>query len=504
MLMAKRSLLEELATLEKPDDFDIEDDERRDAFDSDDGSDNEADVANDHYVLVGKSKLRNNAPVLGGKYGGEKGSRKDFEQEEFSEPEMDDEEVTPDEELGSESDSGASLRANSDSEDDDEAGSDDDDDDDVMNRDSEDLQYKRKQLLGLMAQERKHIVNKLSENAMNDALKGYAIQSQHLVFDKIIDGRLKLQKAIQLANQLPFDQEVAQHEKLVTKKTSKYLDQACELCFNILDTVFALRNQLTEADKSGEPVALPKKRTYEDYNNTAKEMDDTLNQYRADVLTKWSAKVQNSQGLLAINQAKFKLINQSYEQQVQNNLGDMGRLMKRTRTNRRHTTPLGLDYYMKTRGGDDEVEEEDEEEDNPDIPKQVKQRDQSEIAGIFDDEDFYRVLLNDLVDKKLQSQNPTLGLTIVRTAQKAQKLNKNVDRAAQKDRKLRYNIHEKIANFEAPVNGLKWDDQQIDEFFAGLLGQKVNMNEDEAKDGDDAEAEEVEMKPSDDSIKLFG
>lgn len=504
MLMAKRSLLEELATLEKPDDFDIEDDERQDVFGSEDDSEKEDDVANDHYVLVGKSKLRNNAPVLGGRYSGEKSSRKDIEEEEFSEPDMEDEEEVSDEEAGAESDSGASLRANSDSDDDDED-DDEDENDMAMNGESEDLQYKRQQLLGLMAQERKHIISKLSENATNDALKGYAIQAQHQVFDKIIDGRLKLQKVIQLSNQLPFDAEVAEHEKLSSKKTSKYLEQARESCFNILDTVFALRNQLTEKDKSSEPVTLPKKRSYEAYNDTAKAMDDNLNQYRADVLTKWSAKVQNSQGLLAINQAKFKLINQSYEQQVHNNLGDMARLMKRTRTNRRQTTPLGLDYYLKSRGDaeDDAEAEDDDEEENPDIPKQVKQRDQSEIAGIFDDEDFYRVLLNDLVDKKLQSQNPTLGLTIVRTAQKAQKLNKNVDRAAQKDRKLRYNIHEKIANFETPINGWKWDDQQIDEFFAGLLGQKVNMNEDESKD-DEADAGEMEVKVSDDSIKLFG
>ena len=42
-----------------------------------------------------------------------------------------------------------------------------------------------------------------------------------------------------------------------------------------------------------------------------------------------------------MNANKFKTINQSFEQQVNNNLSDMDRLIKRTKLNRRNVTPIG-------------------------------------------------------------------------------------------------------------------------------------------------------------------
>lgn len=490
----KRSLLEELATLEKPDDFDIEDVDRHDQAER--GSDLELDeetVANDHYVKVGKLKLRQPVAPLGGKYTGAKLSRRDL-QDEFSAGSSDEEspleneesplenEESPDDESMDDdaagSDSGASLRANSD---DDELES---DSDAASDGEPEDLEYKRQQLAALMAQERTHLVNKLLETATADALKGFAVQQQHQFFDRVLDARLKLQKAVTTANQLPYDQAAA--ELVTTKKTPKHLDQAREQCYDLLDAVFALRSQLLGGS---DEVSLPKKRLFAEYNATTALYDAQLEHQRHEVLTKWSAKVQNSQGLLAINQAKFKTINQLYDQQVSNNLGDMARLVKRTKLNRRMVKPLGEARV--------EQEDEDEEEDeNPDIPKEQRVQ-LGELEGIFDDDDFYRMLLNDLVDKKIQDQNPTQGLTVMRTAQKAQKLNKNVDTKALKGRKLRYHVQEPIANFDAPRSGWAWDDQQIDDFFAGLLGQKVNMDEVE-------EVADDEVKVTDDSIRLFG
>lgn len=81
--------------------------------------------------------------------------------------------------------------------------------------------------------------------------------------------------------------------------------------------------------------------------------------------------------------------------------------------------------------------------------------------------------MNDLVDKKVQSSDPTTGITInLRSAQKVNKLKNNVDTKASKGRKLRYHIQEPIANFESSIGSWKWNDDQIDEFFASLLGQK--------------------------------
>lgn len=61
--------------------------------------------------------------------------------------------------------------------------------------------------------------------------------------------------------------------------------------------------------------------------------------------------------------------------------------------------------------------------------------------------------MNDLVDKKVQSSDPTTGITInLRSAQKVNKLKNNVDTKASKGRKLRYHIQEPIANFESSID----------------------------------------------------
>ena len=74
--------------------------------------------------------------------------------------------------------------------------------------------------------------------------------------------------------------------------------------------------------------------------------------------------------------------------------------------------------------------------------------------------------MNDLVDKKVQSSDPTTGITInLRSAQKVNKLKNNVDTKASKGRKLRYHIQEPIANFESSIGSWKWNDDQIDEFL---------------------------------------
>lgn len=76
-------------------------------------------------------------------------------------------------------------------------------------------------------------------------------------------------------------------------------------------------------------------------------------------------------------------------------------------------------------------------------------------------------------------------------------------------------MQEQIANFETSTGGWKWNDDQIDEFFASLLGQKVNMKEDEDDEDDDEEngeskeedanngSEEISLANGD-GIRLFG
>lgn len=534
--MAKKTLAEQIADLQKPEkEIDIENQEN-DPFshvnDSESDESEDEDLKKGHYVNVGKSKLRseNDKLVNDKKYKGTVADRKALfddereddekfsgsEEESLEGEEQYDENAESDEEdeeedgnsdeqdltdgevedgsgvdleQAEESDSGASLRANSDEES--EASEPD-------TEGEEDRDANREKIKLMMAKERKHIVGRLSESATQEALKGYAILQQHKLFDSLIDTRLKAQKALTSSNMLPGDHDTLVSEKLETEDTSDKIQKAEELCYSLLDKIMQLRSKLyTKENIVAEPVNYqPKKRSLLHYLEATEKYDNVLNKYRAQVLTKWLAKTQNSSGSTAMNANRFKALNQSAEQQVSNNLADMERLVKRTKLNRRQIKPLGWDYYInKTR----EVEE--PKQDDSEVPEtQSRSLNVQENESIFDDEDFYRVLLNDLVDKKIQSSDPTSGLQYAMRGAAQAKVKKNVDNRASKGRKLKYHVQEPIANFETPHNTLKWDDDQIDEFFASLLGQKVNMRE------DDSEEEAVDNEPTveENSIRLFG
>ncbi|CUM51821.1 Protein BFR2 [Debaryomyces fabryi] len=518
--MGKRSLAEKIAELSKPStEFDIEDNDlRNDVFDHNDDDDHlNSDLSDDetlkkqHYVSLDKSKLRKQSDNLnlGKTYGGKVTNRDDLYESEGSRSFDEEEDLE-----GSES--GISLKSNSESESEEDEDDEDDEDDEADSEDEDEakreegsnLTHKRSKLKELMSNERKHIVNRLSQSASNDAVKGYAILQQHKLFDSIIDSRMKVQKSLTNSNVLPIEKGILK-ERFATKKTDKYLNQAQEKCFDLLDSIIAIRSKLLKKDSVISSSELtkafnPKKRTLTDYLEVSGKQDTALEKYRSSVLTKWSSKIHNAAGSTAISSGKFKAINQSAEQQVINNLSDMDRLIKRTKLNRRQVKPLGYEYYTNQ----NEVTEQESIDDQADIPRENKQTnklDLSELANIFDDEDFYRVLLNDLVDKKIQSSDPASGLTVsLRSVQQAQKFKKNIDTKASKGRKLRYHVQEQIANFEAPRGAWKWDDTQIDEFFASLLGQKVNMNEVDEEDEEHNNEKEEEIINTNDSFKLFG
>lgn len=87
----------------------------------------------------------------------------------------------------------------------------------------------------------------------------------------------------------------------------------------------------------------------------------------------------------------------------------------------------------------------------------------TEDAEIFDDTDFYQLLLKALVDQRMVDSG-VAGSGAVRwtTAMRDAKKKKVVDTKASKGRKLRYQVQEKIQNFMAPMDNNGWHEQQIE------------------------------------------
>ncbi|CUM65537.1 uncharacterized protein PRCAT00003183001 [Priceomyces carsonii] len=542
--MAKKTLAEQISQFSTPQTgFDIEDAELgRDGFESDEEElssnfdDSDDELKKLHYVEVPKSNLRGvqSQPTMPKKYGGNRISRDELNnylneidsEEEVSNGGSDDYGSEPEEDAssGGDSNNGSNFSERSDEGDDDDASEDEVYNDEIESAYEEtpagksdeeeegngDRYSKKSKLKQILSNERKHVVNRMSNSTSSDALKGFAILQQLKFFDSIIDVRLKVQKSLLNSNLLPFNSDVVKSGALATNKTDKYISEAEDKCYDLLDSIFALRHQLLTKDSiTSEPRKIkPRKRTYDDYLGTSKKFDSILNSFRESALTKWSAKIQNASGSNALNASKFKVINQSAEQQVQNNLSDMDRLVKRTHMNRRRIKPLGVDLYFQNNKQETGTSEMDVNADIPIENESTNVSDLTTIDKIYDDDDFYRVLLNDLVDKKVQSSDPTSGFAINLTkANNSQKFKKNIDTKASKGRKLRYHVQELISNFEAPKASWKWDDNQIDEFFASLLGQKVNMDEQEDEDSErdsDSNNDDVTVTAGDNGIKLFG
>ena len=126
---------------------------------------------------------------------------------------------------------------------------------------------------------------------------------------------------------------------------------------------------------------------------------------------------------------------------------------------------------------------------------------ESDVVDVFDDTDFYQQLLRDVIDAKSGANGIIDGATEDwKAAQKLRKSRKAVDTRASKGRKLRsafhsryhslrninldtdvdllnrYEVHEKIQNFMAPITApsgasIAWHESQIDELFASVLGR---------------------------------
>ena len=87
-----------------------------------------------------------------------------------------------------------------------------------------------------------------------------------------------------------------------------------------------------------------------------------------------------------------------------------------------------------------------------------------EDVEVYDDSDFYQMLLKALVDQRMVDNANSGGASgAIRwtTALRDAKVKKAVDTKASKGRKLKYQVQEKLQNFLAPIANNSWNEHQI-------------------------------------------
>ncbi|CAR24863.1 rRNA-processing protein BFR2 [Lachancea thermotolerans CBS 6340] len=512
-------------------DYDIEDEDvfQHREHSGDELSESEDDTqAKSHYVSVGKSRLRDQGIALKDeKYSGQKGSRKalsegqsegesevdsESEIESESESEIETENKRRGSEPADESDGSSNSESDGKSDDGGDSESSEDSADEGVSADQGD--ERRRRLAALVQRDARDAVARLSDTTRRDAAKGLAVLQQTREFDRILDARIKLQKAVAAANRLPVSAQAWDGHLRESETNAALLSETMRLLEKVLAQTLDFRAELQDAAPTGSDAAATRKRTFSDLCEDSRGLDAKLREFRVAVLSKWSQRVAAASGQSVLAASKFKAIHQPAHVQVETQLADMPRLLRRTALNRRDVAPLGQSEHNIAGGGDvsnDTPAISDGPE--PDIPRDFdanarrgRTADTTTDSYVFDDEDFYRVLLNDLVDKKVAGASGDSAVAITSRATANKKLHKNVDTKASKGRKLNFTVQEPIANYEAPANGgLRWSDEQIDEFCAGLLGQRVSFAEDEKEEDRDAteETADGELLQAD-GIRLFG
>jgi protein AATF/BFR2 len=312
----------------------------------------------------------------------------------------------------------------------------------------------RAALRKMMAEEQKSVVATISQAAKADAAKGAAVKQQRSTFDALLNTRIRLQKALVASNLLSSSQQI-------DKEADDSSMQAAEFA------ALNLWNWLTSLRQSLQPMTESKKRTFTAMSSTSsakilaatEELDHSSLPLRRSTLDNWAQKTHSVTSISTRN----KLSNSNSQQPLTSILDahlsadKMETLVKRTQIPR----------SCNPASGQPNLHEED---------------------YIFDDTDFYRLLLRELVDQKMATSNSTAtnhaaangnGISIVdiTSLTREAKVRKKVDTKASKGRKLRYTVHEKLQNFMAAEDHGSWEPRQVDELFGSLLGRTVHLAE---------------------------
>ncbi|KAA8899507.1 apoptosis-antagonizing transcription factor [Sphaerosporella brunnea] len=515
------TLNEQLALLNDPAPHDFDPEGLEDEFSDDNhsagsGSGDEdedigADKAREHYVAVGKSALRaQSSAQLGREYEGAKVSREAlYESESESDSEGDeggvsiedledgdvrfgsgDEEIESEDALGSDGErfkewrfmgsrtteggrppmSGEGVAGESSEEEGTEEGEEGSEEGEEGSEEEEDEESEEEDdeqhatLSKMMAQEKKAITENITKAAQIDAEKGAAVRLQQKTFDSFLSARIKLQKALTAINSLPTSIPT-------TSDTQESWKAAEASAIKLWNTLYSLRIDITTARqpnlKKRKAEEIDEETSIDQIWNKMAKLEAEVTPWREGVLEKWSSKTQTVT-TASIGKKLNNTAPRSVTASIRESLAtDRERLIGRTRVPR-SCAPLQAAK---------EVEHDPE---------------------IFDDTDLYQQLLRALVDQRMVESSAG-GAVRWTNAMRDAKKKKKVDTKASKGRKLRYNVHEKLQNFMAPLDNNAWHDSQISELFSSLLGQRLRVDESE----DEQEDQEMQDVIPEDGLRLF-
>ncbi|XP_020847440.1 protein AATF isoform X1 [Phascolarctos cinereus] len=338
--------------------------------------------------------------------------------------------------------------------------------------------------------------------------KGRAVKNQIALWDQLLEGRIKLQKALLTTNQLPqpdvfpifkdkggseFASALKNSHKALKALLTSLVDLQEELLYQYPDTRYLVDGTKPEEESEEEIPSEEEEamvREYQQRRGPPKRklgMDDypgfmakrfaDFTAYRNRTLQKWHDKTRLASGKLGKGFGAFE---HSVLTQIDHILMDKERLLRRTQTKRSVYRVLGraepvAELVPENLPGQLEI--------LPEVPANAHLKDLDE--EIFDDDDFYHQLLRELIERKTSSLDPNdqvaMGRQWLAIQKLRSKIHKKVDRKASKGRKLRYHVLSKLLSFMAPIDHTTMND---DASLRRGEGRGQSLEEPEGSKGD--------------------
>ncbi|XP_065502971.1 protein AATF isoform X2 [Caloenas nicobarica] len=335
--------------------------------------------------------------------------------------------------------------------------------------------------------------------------KGKSVKNQLALWDLLLEGRIKMQKALLTANRLPQPDTYP----LFRKEGGQEFDNAVENCFKALEALLKVLVELQDellyqypgtrhlvdgkpsktesddeipsssdeeqADKAQEKRRrLPKRKLkMEDYPDFIAKRYADFRTYRNKVLQKWHEKTKLASGKMGKGFGAFE---RSILTQIDHIMMDKERLLRRTQTKRSVYTVLGK-KEQESHPVPESLPENSEVLPQSDSNRHLKDIDEE----IFDDDDFYHQLLREFIERKTTSLDPNdqvaMGRQWLAIQKLRSKIKKKVDRKASKGRRIRYHVHSKLVSFMAPIDHCTMNDDARTELYRSLFGKTASPEE---------------------------
>ncbi|NXI67647.1 AATF protein, partial [Anseranas semipalmata] len=316
--------------------------------------------------------------------------------------------------------------------------------------------------------------------------KGKAVKNQLALWDQLLEGRIKMQKALVTVNRLPQPDTFPIFRKEGGQEFDDAVESCCKAVEALLRVLVDLQDELLYQDpgtrhlvdgKQSKPESddeipsssdeervgeaqekrkRPPKRKLkmEDYPEFIAKRYADFRTYRNSILQKWHEKTKLASGKMGKGFGAFE---RSILTQIDHIMMDKERLLRRTQTKRSVYKVLGK-KEQESHPVPESLPENSEVLPQTDSNRHLKDIDEE----IFDDDDFYHQLLREFIERKTSSLDPNdqvaMGRQWLAIQKLRSKIKKKVDRKASKGRKIRYHVHSKLVSFMAPIDHCTMND----------------------------------------------